>query len=858
MSAKWRQNRAWEDANLTGPWRALKWTLRVFSSITLAVVLLLLVALYGVSASVPIGLLALAPTYLFYAAALALTVALLVAAPVWGGLRILARASRTVRFLASFALGLAALAVALWMWTGVFWPALRFEPSTGSGLRFFGEFVAANQAVTLRRLPGMEMSELEYYSWWPLKLVLMLFVMNMVIATVRRIEFNFRNIGVLTVHTGIITIALGSVYYSGLKQEGDTLLLAGELGPSGRPGVGPPQDRFFDNTRVALFVDQGRGVEQRVLSGVPRYNDYNLGAVAGESAWETAGLKRPWAGAQRDLRVPVPRSRYGLCDPDISLEIVGYASYAEPVEDYVKVEAGTSGAPLRVVYLHSAVPDANTGQVPQGPVFAFFLSPAAPADRVSENDAFGVEYTLGPSGGMSQARWRDLSEPLPDGAEHGLVVEIPASSFRGAYEAKVGETITIGDTGYRVEVRELRPTPPFPIITEGYRGATSSVAVVRVTAPDGAAFDRYVYHRFPEINQDVLGATDEGRPIRRDADPAIRVSLVEADRLQVYIDEPQPGQTRAIVRGAQSVRVFETDQIGSEGWIRGVAGDLVSLRVGERWDRAIKIERPAPVSEERQDRRLAGTHDAAMLGVELRAPGAGSGFRRVVWLPFNKYVGIMSGAERKIDLPDGRAISLTFGRMQHRFPDFAIQLSDFQMIAYDHRGAPRDYQSVVRVTPMDAATFRQFEHVTKLNNPLRAPSHWDESRPWIANAAGRLAGGLSPRQFKLSQAGWDAAGWQRTQAQADAGIIPGPYASFTILGVGNNPGIHIIAFGGILMAIGIPWAFYLKPYLVRRKKTRIQQQLAAGTYPVPSRAPAASPAIQPVSQMTTPLTEVSD
>ena len=85
-------------------------------------------------------------------------------------------------------------------------------------------------------------------------------------------------------------------------------------------------------------------------------------------------------------------------------------------------------------------------------------------------------------------------------------------------------------------------------------------------------------------------------------------------------------------------------------------------------------------------------------------------------------------------------------------------------------------------------------------------------------------------------------GLKITQAQADAGFLKKPYASFTILGVGNSPGIHVIAFGGILMGLGIPWAFYIKPWLVQREKRRIMEQVKAGTYVAPGsqRAVAAS------------------
>ncbi len=43
--------------------------------------------------------------------------------------------------------------------------------------------------------------------------------------------------------------------------------------------------------------------------------------------------------------------------------------------------------------------------------------------------------------------------------------------------------------------------------------------------------------------------------------------------------------------------------------------------------------------------------------------------------------------------------------------------------------------------------------------------------------------------------------------------------------MGNNPGIYVIATGAVMMGVGIPWAFYVKPLLVRREKRKIQERL---------------------------------
>ena len=179
---------------------------------------------------------------------------------------------------------------------------------------------------------------------------------------------------------------------------------------------------------------------------------------------------------------------------------------------------------------------------------------------------------------------------------------------------------------------------------------------------------------------------------------------------------------------------------------------------------------------------------------------------------------------------------IEFGARQRAFPGFAVQLADFEMIAYDHRGAPRDYQSTVRVSPVNNDRFEAYTHLARLNAPLQAPFMWDDDRPWLTNAAKKLASRLNPNQFKLSQARWDAGGWEQTQAEADQGLRPRPFARWTILGVGNNPGIHIIALGGILIGVGTPWAFYVKPLILRARKRRIQAELAAGRTPTRDHA----------------------
>lgn len=95
----------------------------------------------------------------------------------------------------------------LGIWTLV---ALFVYMSIGSALIF------------VREMRVFELSEFEWFNWWPFLALIALLCVNLVVATLRRIPFNTLNLGVWTIHSGIIIMSLGSVYYFATKIEGDT------------------------------------------------------------------------------------------------------------------------------------------------------------------------------------------------------------------------------------------------------------------------------------------------------------------------------------------------------------------------------------------------------------------------------------------------------------------------------------------------------------------------------------------------------------------------------------------------------------------------------------------------------------
>ena len=96
------------------------------------------------------------------------------------------------------------------VWFGVVIAALLFfYCSIGSGF------------PSVRQHRFLEMTEFQWFHWWPFTLLNVLLCLTMITVTVRRIPLRLVNAGVWTIHTGVVTLVLGSWYYFGTKIEGD-------------------------------------------------------------------------------------------------------------------------------------------------------------------------------------------------------------------------------------------------------------------------------------------------------------------------------------------------------------------------------------------------------------------------------------------------------------------------------------------------------------------------------------------------------------------------------------------------------------------------------------------------------------
>jgi hypothetical protein len=117
------------------------------------------------------------------------------------------------------------------IWFGIFLMAVLFVYcSIGSaGVPVSFAFWEPGAWYPLRESRMFEMTEYEWFNWWPFFVLVGLTCLNMAVVTIRRIPLTAINAGVWMIHGGIIIMFLGCVVYFGTKVEGDVVVARGRL-----------------------------------------------------------------------------------------------------------------------------------------------------------------------------------------------------------------------------------------------------------------------------------------------------------------------------------------------------------------------------------------------------------------------------------------------------------------------------------------------------------------------------------------------------------------------------------------------------------------------------------------------------
>ena len=109
-----------------------------------------------------------------------------------------------------------------------------------------------------------EMNEMQFFNAWPLKLLMLLLLVNLIVVTWIRIPLTPPRYGVWCVHLGIIILILGTSFYYREKVEGLV-----------RIPVGRSADFFYKTGDRALYARVGgRLTAPYPLPSLPRFKNY--------------------------------------------------------------------------------------------------------------------------------------------------------------------------------------------------------------------------------------------------------------------------------------------------------------------------------------------------------------------------------------------------------------------------------------------------------------------------------------------------------------------------------------------------------------------------------------------------------
>ncbi|MEM7681424.1 MAG: hypothetical protein AAF288_05665 [Planctomycetota bacterium] len=813
MSEKYRRVKQ-ADLALPAP---VRWLTRAFSSIRMSVTLLTLVALYGLFASVPLPLIAGGAAY----ALIGMGWVGVAAGLWWALLKLVAPdAPRAAKATGYLLVGAGAVVAAVFTCIRFYHDVLTEQP-----------WWLEHRATTVYRLPGVEMTELEFYSAWPMKLLLGLFVCNMVWATVRRIAFNVPNLGVLTVHTGIVTMALGAMAYGSFKLEGDMLLPRADLDAE-QAGF---RRYVYDRNDPALYVGLNGAVPTMFsLKGeLPRYNDY-----------EPDALSIPLHGR------PDFANRFG---PELRVTVSGFYSYAEMVRDLVPAATDPAhnpgdGAPGLVV---------SRGLRDQpDPDHIHLLRANRPDESGYVEDGLIVEMPLE----VDPQRRAELLASI-DGAT-GLVIQAGRSDSAVTDQEPFARAVQPGDafdvdvSGATLRVRVLATGDyPFPFSTPGYQRAQDTCAVLHLSDGQGYEAIRFAMHRFPEVAQDFVydpdapGAPPQAPDLsaiqpgavqamlgqlgglqRSDPDPRFRIAFANDNFLQYRLVPLDPQMTRfdLFMRGQRLPALVQPIAFSPDPAQRQLP--LGSTQPGAPWlhlmravPDAVPVLRPVAVDKAARQSREEGTHLHAILPVRVERVNPSTGdtlFSQRVFLRHTLYADDHRiDLSRSVDVPGVGRVNIIFSRVRYPMP-FMVRLTDFQREMFPGSDDTRDFIASLEV--VERGEGRQVSDPTALTARMNNPAHFQPA-----------SGPFYLSTVKLSQNQWDPGDPELAPAEKNQRDAQGRFVNqqrWSVVGVSNNVAIQVIAGGLILVLLGIPWAFYVKPWIMRRRRAalaeRTQEKLA--------------------------------
>jgi cytochrome c-type biogenesis protein CcsB len=730
---------------------------------------------------------------------------------------------------------------------------------------------SAGTAPLARWFPrtSVERTEMEWFTWWPFRLLLSIFIVSLVTASIRQVRRDLPRLGVWIVHAGVLVLITGSAIYFTSKVEGDMLVFRRQavLGvPGGKEATltVQPGARTYVYGRDTLY-------DVRVETVNP---DYELltGDDRGKRAFAVQLSVRPSVRG-------VPRA------PFVRQLLAGYPQYTEDVLPGEGRAVKVTGAALVDTELTADLRYAPEDRIHLRDRFALHVRTTGEDDwavlplrglpryreRVGSTDA---AWTQPGDRALVAGEWSLEPRPTSDSGPLGGV-SIRVTGFLPY--ARLEERL---ESGGSVPTPLLRFTARTPrgTVTEQIAGGggvsqfglgDTLISASFAWEPASDRLDRWPQEGPPRLAVRVSGSPDEQEfPLTALQQGETRVAggRYGLELVQFYPDwtlaSTKEKGAMALVRIRGPERTFtrsvvfphaefsqDLDESGQRGRLidesisielRGLEQAGLLFRAGPGGVR-IGLAKPGGGLETKD----ASLHqqvsfDGGLLGITVdevsatsqrvvkpfvipraeRDSKAGSSYslvqvevarggeRKTIWLRYSHYAHSSRYGffPQKVSLPGGRPVEIVYSRETRRLPE-AVALETFRLETYPGQMRERDYVSLVRF----------FDD-----------GRWSDVREIRSNHPS------------------DHRGWWYFQATWDPPSPQTQYAGLnhTGLGVGNRHGVGLMMLGALLTIAGTAWSFYVKPIILSRRG-RLAARLPEGTQQAPRASVAdAAPALR--------------
>jgi hypothetical protein len=638
-----------------------------------------------------------------------------------------------------------------------------------------------------------EMTDLEFFNAWPLKVLMGLLVANLAVVTWTRIPLTPPRYGVWCIHSGIITLVLGTSLYYHNKMEGQT-----------RIGLKQTVGWFYDNTERALYVSSigldSMQVAVHPLDSLPRFNSYNddLGNGSKLDRSDLRDIEVFQSMDPQTGRPRFPRLADMLLTPQpVRLDVTGFWPYATVSTDFIPdPRDGQTVIELRMGDPHGTSGDSE---------HTFWLSAAQDRTRNTIWDETELEHRIALDSDELdhlKAAYRDIPAKV-----HHLSITTGDSAAPLEMYVEPGKSYPVGATGYTIDVEGYYPSWP---MFETHEQVTA--LSLKVTPPASSlvpAFRRMLLNGKDLQTDFDLTDASAGPMGKRQTQPldkklvilyrfddpmgllptagSVKHTFVTEGK-DVLVDLVTSLKRESEDQGSMLPRLV-TSMDASAGVKDLGGGGSIDLTMGEqkmsisvaRRDGMAPIDRvtETPLAHRTQAGGESGDYQVVTVKISTGT------WSREVAVPYTQWpLDTVAEWDGPLVSIPGTAVrlKLELGNMCCRLPA-DITLDQFELVRYpgsdprEMNGPMRDFRSTLTI--QDRATGQSTTDVAHMNSPI----YFDDGR-WL-----------------FFQSAWDP-----------------DQQKFSIIGVGTRPAVNVMLCGCVMIFAGLMYAFWIKPVIIANMK----------------------------------------